>query len=177
MVVGDLIGVGPSQERAVVGETAHLGVRLQGLAEPNTVVVSGCHISTCARLFRVARSWPISLKGFAEPVQAWRALREGQVASRFEASHARLEWSPLVDRLEEQALLSSCWSRVEAGEGHVVQLSGEPGIAIAAGGGLARKIAESALDNVAPSQFVNRRANLTPRIASSANVTLMVPLP
>ena len=36
--------------------------------------------------------------------------------------------SPLVDRRAERALLSSWWRGVEASEGHVVQLSGEPGI-------------------------------------------------
>src|SRR5882762_3780256 len=40
VVVGDLIGEGAAQERGVVGETPNLAARLQGLAEPNTVVVA-----------------------------------------------------------------------------------------------------------------------------------------
>src|SRR3984893_9125395 len=39
-VVGDLIGAGAAQERGVVGETPNLAARLQGLAEPNTLVVA-----------------------------------------------------------------------------------------------------------------------------------------
>lgn len=128
VVVGDVIGVGPSQERTVVGEAAHLGARLKALAEPNTVAVSDATYRLARGYFEWLDLGQISLKGFAEPVQVWRALRERQVASRFEASHAALELPPLVDRLVEQALLWRCWSRVEAGEGHVVQLSGEPGI-------------------------------------------------
>jgi adenylate cyclase len=40
VVVGDLIGAGASQEQAVVGETPNLAARLQGIAEPNMVVIA-----------------------------------------------------------------------------------------------------------------------------------------
>jgi len=40
VVVGDLIGVGASQERGVVGETPNLAARLQALARPGTLVVA-----------------------------------------------------------------------------------------------------------------------------------------
>jgi class 3 adenylate cyclase len=40
VVVGDLIGSGASQEQAVVGETPNLAARLQGIAEPNNVVIA-----------------------------------------------------------------------------------------------------------------------------------------
>jgi class 3 adenylate cyclase len=39
VVVGDLIGEGAAQERGVVGETPNLGARLQGLAQPGTLVI------------------------------------------------------------------------------------------------------------------------------------------
>ena len=38
VVVGDLIGSGASREQAIVGETPNLAARLQGVAEPNSVV-------------------------------------------------------------------------------------------------------------------------------------------
>src|SRR5262249_52100004 len=40
VVVGDLLGSGSAQERSIVGETPNLAARLQGLAEPNTVVIA-----------------------------------------------------------------------------------------------------------------------------------------
>src|SRR5262249_21231002 len=40
VVVGDLIGSGSAQERSIVGETPNLAARLQGIADPNTVVVA-----------------------------------------------------------------------------------------------------------------------------------------
>ena len=40
VVVGDLIGSGAAQEQTVVGETPNLAARLQGIAEPNMVVIA-----------------------------------------------------------------------------------------------------------------------------------------
>jgi class 3 adenylate cyclase len=40
VVVGDLVGSGEAQEREVVGETPNLAARLQGIAQPNTVVIA-----------------------------------------------------------------------------------------------------------------------------------------
>jgi class 3 adenylate cyclase len=40
VVVGDLIGSGDAQERGIVGETPNVAARLQGVAEPNTVVIA-----------------------------------------------------------------------------------------------------------------------------------------
>ena len=40
VVVGDLIGSGEAQERGIVGETPNLAARLQGVAEPNKVVIA-----------------------------------------------------------------------------------------------------------------------------------------
>jgi class 3 adenylate cyclase len=40
VIVGDLIGEGSAQEQSVVGETPNLAARLQGLAAPDTVVIS-----------------------------------------------------------------------------------------------------------------------------------------
>ena len=40
VVVGDLIGSGEAQERSIVGETPNLAARLQGIADPNMVVIA-----------------------------------------------------------------------------------------------------------------------------------------
>jgi class 3 adenylate cyclase len=47
VVVGDLVGSGEAQERGIVGETPNLAARLQGIAEPDTVVIAD---STCRLL-------------------------------------------------------------------------------------------------------------------------------
>ena len=51
VVVGDLIGSGEAQERSVVGETPNLAARLQGIAEPNTVVIAEATRKLLGNLF------------------------------------------------------------------------------------------------------------------------------
>ena len=72
-------------------------------------------------------SGPRRLKGFAEPLAAWRVAGESRAEGRFEARQTPVSrrWSGAT---EELALLLRCWRRAQDGEGHVVLLSGEPGI-------------------------------------------------
>ena len=88
VVVGDLIGSGAAQEQTVVGETPNLAARLQGIAEPNTVVIAESTRKLLGNLFELQDLGAKELKGIAEPVRAWAALRASSVASRFEALHA-----------------------------------------------------------------------------------------
>ena len=127
VVVGDLIGSGASQEQAIVGETPNLAARLQGIAEPNSVVIAESTRRLVGNLFELQDLRAQSLKGIAGPVRAWAALRPSSVESRFDALHAGA-LTELVGREEELELLQRRWSKAKTGEGQVVLLSGEPGI-------------------------------------------------
>ena len=127
VVVGDLIGAGASQEQAIVGETPNLAARLQGVAEPNAVVIAESTRRLVGNLFELEDLGAQDLKGIAGPVRAWAALRQASVESRFEAFHAS-GLTELVGREEELELLLRRWSKAKTGEGQVVLLSGEPGI-------------------------------------------------
>ncbi len=127
VVVGDLIGSGEAQERGIVGETPNLAARLQGMAEPNMVVVAEGTRKLLGNLFELEDLGAKDLKGIAGPVRAWAALRPAPVESRFEAFHAT-NLTALVGREEELELLLRRWSRAKSGEGQVLLLSGEAGI-------------------------------------------------
>jgi class 3 adenylate cyclase/predicted ATPase len=127
VVVGDLIGSGASQEQAIVGETPNLAARLQGVAEPNSVVIAEGTRKLVGNLFELQDLGAQDVKGIAGPVRAWAALRQASVESRFEAMHAT-GLTDLVGREEELELLLRRWSKAKTGEGQVVLLSGEPGI-------------------------------------------------
>ena len=88
VVVGDLIGSGASQEQAIVGETPNLAARLQGVAEPNSVVIAESTRKLIGNLFELEDLGAKDLKGIAGPVRAWAALRPASVEGRFEAFHA-----------------------------------------------------------------------------------------
>jgi predicted ATPase/class 3 adenylate cyclase len=126
VVVGDLIGEGAAQERGVVGETPNLAARLQGLAEPDTVVIADGTRRQLGGLFDVDDLGPQQLAGLVEPQRAWRVIGESGVLSRFEA--LRSGETPLVGRDEELDLLLRRWEQAKTGEGRVVLISGEPGI-------------------------------------------------
>ena len=53
VVVGDLIGSGASQEQAIVGETPTLAARLQGLAEPSSIVIAETTRKLLGNLFEL----------------------------------------------------------------------------------------------------------------------------
>jgi class 3 adenylate cyclase len=127
VVVGDLIGSGEAQERAVVGKTPNIAARLQGIAEPNSVVISEATRSLLGNLFELKDLGARDLKGLAGPVRAWLALRASTVESRFEALHPS-DLTALVGREEETELLLRRWSRAKSGEGRVVLISGEAGV-------------------------------------------------
>jgi class 3 adenylate cyclase/predicted ATPase len=127
VVVGDLIGAGAAQEQAIVGETPNLAARLQGIAEPNTVVIAEATRKLLGNLFELEDLGARVLKGIALPVRAWAALRASSIESRFEALHVS-GLTALVGREEELELLLRRWFRAKTGEGQVVLLSGEAGI-------------------------------------------------
>jgi class 3 adenylate cyclase/tetratricopeptide (TPR) repeat protein len=127
VVVGDLIGAGAAQEQAIVGETPNLAARLQGIAEPNMVVIAEGTRKLLGNLFELQDLGAKDLKGIAAPVRAWAALRASSAEGRFEALHAS-GLTALVGREEELELLRRRWSRAKTSEGQVVLLSGEAGI-------------------------------------------------
>jgi class 3 adenylate cyclase/tetratricopeptide (TPR) repeat protein len=126
VVVGDLIQSDEALERGIVGETPNLAARLQGVAEPNTVVIADSTRRLLGRLFDLEDLGAKELKGLPGPVTAWAVLRSSAVESRFEALHA--DATPLVGREEEIEILRRRWQSARAGDGRVVLLSGEPGM-------------------------------------------------
>ncbi len=126
VVVGELIGSGEARERGIVGETPNLAARLQGVAEPNTVVIADSTRRLLGRLFDLEDLGAKELKGLPGPVRAWTVLQSSMVESRFDALHA--DATSLVGREEEIEVLKRRWQSARAGDGHVVLLSAEAGI-------------------------------------------------
>jgi pimeloyl-ACP methyl ester carboxylesterase len=126
-VVGDLLADSAAREETAIGETPNLAARLQGLATPGSVVISDDTRQLLGALFEFADLGSFSLKGFSQPVRAWRVLGKSAAEGRFEAMHSG-QLTPLLGREHELGLLLDRWERAKSGEGQVVLLSGEPGI-------------------------------------------------
>ena len=65
VVVGDLVGSGEAQERGIVGETPNLAARLQGIAEPDTVLIAESTRKLLGNLFDLEDLGAKDLKGIA----------------------------------------------------------------------------------------------------------------
>jgi class 3 adenylate cyclase len=68
----DLIGSGEARERGIVGETPNLAARLQGIAEPNMVVIAESTRKLLGNLFELDDLGAKNLKGIAGPVRVLR---------------------------------------------------------------------------------------------------------
>src|SRR5262249_7648424 len=126
VVVGE-VGGGTRQEQLALGETPNLAARLQGLASPNTVVISAATVPLLGGFFACQALGPHRLKGFAQPIEVYQVLSESTARSRLEAAGST-GLTPLVGREQEVALLRKRWAQVRDGLGQVVLLSGEAGI-------------------------------------------------
>jgi class 3 adenylate cyclase/predicted ATPase len=126
VVVGEIGGAG-RQEQLALGETPNIAARLQGLAQPDTVVISDRTARLVESYFSCQPLGAQELKGLAQPLQVYRVLRASVVQTRLDVAATR-GLTPLIGRASEVALLQERWAQVKEGMGHVVVLSGEAGI-------------------------------------------------
>jgi class 3 adenylate cyclase/predicted ATPase len=126
VVVGE-VGGGPRQEQLALGETPNLAARLQGIAAPNTLVISATTFQLLGGFFACQPLGTPLLKGQAQPLAVYRVLYESMARSRLEAVGST-GWTPLVGREQEIGLLRERWMQVKEGIGQVMLLSGEAGI-------------------------------------------------
>jgi TOMM system kinase/cyclase fusion protein len=126
VVVGD-VGGSTRQEQLALGETPNLAARLQGIAAPNTLVISATTFQLLGGFFACQPLGSPLLKGQAQPLAVYRVLYESMARSRLEAAGST-GWTPLVGREQEVGLLRERWAQVKEGVGQVVLLSGEAGI-------------------------------------------------
>jgi class 3 adenylate cyclase len=160
VVVGDLIGSGASQEQAIVGETPNLAARLQGIAQPNMVVLAEGTRRLLGNLFELEDLDARELKGITGPVRVFAALRASSAEGRFEALHTS-GLTALVGRKEESELLLRRWSKAKSGEGQVVLLSGEAGIGKS-------RLTAALLENIAAEPHTRLRYFCSPQHTDSA---------
>ena len=74
VVVGE-IGSGGRQEQLALGETPNIAARLQGLAAPDTVVISEATAHLIHGYFVCQPLGAQALKGLTQPLQVYRVLQ------------------------------------------------------------------------------------------------------
>jgi predicted AAA+ superfamily ATPase len=115
------------QEQLALGETPNIAARLQGLAAPDTVVISEATAQLIQGYFVCQALGAQSLKGLAQPLVVYRVLHESGAQTRLDVAATR-GLTRLVGREQEVGILVECWERATKGLGQVALLNGEAGI-------------------------------------------------
>jgi class 3 adenylate cyclase len=125
-VVGEMGGPGRLEDMAL-GEAPNVAARVQGVAEPDTVAISGDTLRLVRGHVDVEALGPQTLKGVNRPIDVFRVVGVKDAARRFEATTWR-GLTPLVGRETEVATLLRCLDAVREGAGRVVHVVGEAGM-------------------------------------------------
>jgi predicted ATPase len=100
---------------------------VQGIAEPNTVVISSTTYRLIQGFFECHNLGLHTVKGVSTPVSLYRVLAGSTAQSRLDVA-ATTGLTPFVGREPEVGLLLERWEQVKEGLGQIVLLSGEAGI-------------------------------------------------
>lgn len=128
VLVGRSVGEGAARSEAVFGATPNLAARLEALASPGEVLLAEATRLLLSDTFALSDMGSHRLKGFADPVQVWRADGVAEAPSRARA-RGRVEALPFVGRGSQLAHLEAAWSEVAGGGGaRAVLVSAEAGM-------------------------------------------------
>ncbi len=127
LVVVGRIGDDLRMDYTAVGDTTHLASRVQGLAEPGTILITDATHRLVEGFIRSEALGPVAVKGRSEPVQVYRVIGRRRGRTRLDVSVER-GLTELVGREQELRLLHECLARAKAGRGQVVGIVGEPGV-------------------------------------------------
>jgi class 3 adenylate cyclase len=126
-VVVATIGTDLHMTYTAVGDTVNLGSRMEGLAEPGTVLVSENTHRLVSGYFDTRELGQHQVQGKEQAVGAYEVLRPRRWRSRVELSAER-GLTPLVGRQLELRMLRDRAAAARSGNGQIVFMSGEAGI-------------------------------------------------
>jgi class 3 adenylate cyclase/tetratricopeptide (TPR) repeat protein len=126
VVIGE-VGDADQRELLAIGETPNLAARVQGAAEPDSVVVSEATHRITTGYFEFQPMGALPLKGFSSPARLYRVERETAARSRLDVGIAR-GLTPFFDREAELVWMLERWRQALERRGPIALLGGEAGI-------------------------------------------------
>ncbi len=125
VVIGTM-GGGAKSETLALGDTTNIAARLEAVAAPDTVVVSGATQRLVPGMFLLHDLGTPPLKGIATQVRAYAVRQATGVRSRLDVDPSKL--TPLVGREQQVGLLIERWEQAQERDGQAVLIAGEAGL-------------------------------------------------
>src|SRR5262245_53562698 len=126
-VVVRTIGNDLHMDYSAVGQTTNLASRMEQLAAPGSITLTGATLRLVEGLVQVNNLGPIPVKGMAEPVDVYELTGASTVRRRLQAAVAR-GLTTFVGRETEINALNQALEQARAGHGQVVAAGGEAGV-------------------------------------------------
>jgi class 3 adenylate cyclase/tetratricopeptide (TPR) repeat protein len=126
VIVGS-IGDDLRMDYTAVGDTTNLASRMESVADPGSIVVSGNTHKMTREYFTFESLGEVEVKGKRAPQEVYELVQASEVETRMEASEAR-GLTRFVGRQREMQALTEALEKVQSGSGQVVGMVGEPGV-------------------------------------------------
>src|SRR5262245_21228944 len=110
-----------------VGHSTNLASRMEGLANPGTIMVSAHTHKLTEGYFECKPLGTVQVKGLEEPVSIYEVLGVGPLRTKLQVV-ARRRLVRFVGRQSELAHLRSALEQTKVGHGQIVGVMGEPGV-------------------------------------------------
>ena len=128
LVVAGAVGADEGMEgTAAVGVTPNIAARLQGLAAPDSVVISAATYGLIAGYFDCRELGFQTIRGISQPMAIYQVLHESGARTRLDVA-AQRGLPPMQGRDRERGKLTDRWAQARVGRGGVALVAGEPGI-------------------------------------------------
>jgi predicted ATPase/class 3 adenylate cyclase len=112
---------------AAIGAPPNIAARLQGLAAPDSVVISAAAYRLIAGYFNCRELGFQTIRGISRPMAIYHVLHESGARTRLDVA-AQRGLPPMQGRDGELGTLADRWADARAGHGGVALVAGEPGI-------------------------------------------------
>ena len=126
-VVVRAIGSDLRMDYTAVGQTTHLGARMEQLARPGTILITGETARLAEGHIQVTPVGPVSVRGLPAAVEVYQLIDVTATPPRLHAAAAR-GLSRFVGRESEIEQLQRALARAGSGHGQIVAVVGEPGV-------------------------------------------------